>query len=154
MEKAGKNAVERLGPEACWDLLRSDTVGRLAVVVEQRPDVFPINYVVDGETLVFRSAVGSKFWAGLDVESALEVDGYKPRTQMAWSVVVHGHIRIVLDPLEKKAADTLGLQPWEPGEKNIYLRVVPESITGRLFHTAKPDIWKISEVDRRRSAFE
>jgi uncharacterized protein len=154
MEKAGKNAVEHLHPEACWDLLRRDTVGRLAVVVEHRPDIFPINYVVDGETLVFRSAAGSKFWAALDVESALEVDGYEPRTQMAWSVVVHGHIRLVLDELEKRTADSLGLQPWEPGEKNIYLRLIPGSITGRRFHTVEPDIWKISEVDRRRSAFE
>ena len=41
--------VEHLDPEACWQLLRSIRVGRLAVCADGRPLIFPVNYVVDGK---------------------------------------------------------------------------------------------------------
>ena len=46
--------VEDLSADDCWELLRADGVGRLAVVVDGEPDVFPVNYVVDRATIVFR----------------------------------------------------------------------------------------------------
>ena len=59
--------VEELAPEDCWDRLRADGVARLAVVVDGAPEIFPINYVVDRGTIVFRawarrSAARSRAW--------------------------------------------------------------------------------------------
>ena len=48
--------VVELDESACWGLLRSVEVGRLAVVVNHRPEIFPINFVVDHATVVFRTA--------------------------------------------------------------------------------------------------
>ena len=50
---------EELAEETCWDNLRTRRVGRLAVSVSNRPDVFPVNYVVDGKAIVVQTAPGS-----------------------------------------------------------------------------------------------
>src|SRR6476619_1600285 len=55
--------VEKLDHHECWSLLRSVTVGRLAVWVDDHPDIFPINYTVDHGSLVFRTAEGKKLHA-------------------------------------------------------------------------------------------
>ena len=60
--------LEILGTEACWELLASAPVGRLGVVVDGRPEIFPVNFVTDDRTIVFRTEVGSKL-AALDASS-------------------------------------------------------------------------------------
>ena len=68
--------VDELSESACWALLRTTTVGRLAVWVDDHPDIFPLNYAVDHGTLVFRSRAGTKVSAALsDAQVALEADG-------------------------------------------------------------------------------
>ena len=44
----------------CWDLLGANQIGRLAVVVAGRPDIFPVNYVVNEGEIYFRTGEGSK----------------------------------------------------------------------------------------------
>jgi uncharacterized protein len=48
--------VEVLTPTQCWDLLQSEEVGRLAVTLGYHPDIFPVNFVVDDRSIVFRTA--------------------------------------------------------------------------------------------------
>jgi hypothetical protein len=43
----------QLPTEECWRLLRGASVGRLAVWVHDHPEIFPINYKVHHESLVF-----------------------------------------------------------------------------------------------------
>ena len=84
--------VTHLEPPACWALLRSHEVGRLAVSIGDRPDIFPINYVVDHGAVVFRTAEGTKLAGAIKGEAvAFEADGYEPDSGEAWSVVVKGH---------------------------------------------------------------
>jgi hypothetical protein len=52
--------VQNLEHHECWAMLRTVSVGRLAVLADGRPDIFPINYTVDGGTLVFRTGEGTK----------------------------------------------------------------------------------------------
>ncbi|MEZ5248043.1 MAG: pyridoxamine 5'-phosphate oxidase family protein [Ilumatobacteraceae bacterium] len=54
-----------LGTDECWQLFRSAEVGRLAVSISNHPDIFPLNYVVDGESIVFRTAPGTKLAAAV-----------------------------------------------------------------------------------------
>ncbi|WP_258060846.1 pyridoxamine 5'-phosphate oxidase family protein [Arthrobacter sp. 4R501] len=58
-----QDLIERLAPDECRELLGSTTVGRLAVIVDHRPDIFPVNYVLDQGSIVFHTGVGTKFWA-------------------------------------------------------------------------------------------
>src|SRR4028118_1332365 len=63
MSGMGDSGVEVLGPSDCWAMLRTVDVGRLAVVVDGAPDIFPVNFVVDHGTVVFRPAPGTKLGA-------------------------------------------------------------------------------------------
>ncbi|MEP6296111.1 MAG: pyridoxamine 5'-phosphate oxidase family protein, partial [Ilumatobacter sp.] len=81
--------TEELTTEACWELLAATSVGRLAIDIAGKPDIFPINFVVDGDALIFRTGAGTKFAASaLLHDVAFEIDGYGPRERTAWSVVV------------------------------------------------------------------
>ena len=66
--------IDVLETNTCLELLRSNEVGRLAVAIANHPDIFPINYVVDHASVVFRTAEGTKLAAAVLGESvAFEV---------------------------------------------------------------------------------
>ena len=47
--------LEVLSDEECRALLSSGRVGRVAVTADALPVIAPVNYVVDGNTIVFRT---------------------------------------------------------------------------------------------------
>src|SRR5688500_11692317 len=95
MSSEPKDLTVALDESACWALLRGAEVGRLAIVVNHRPEIFPITFVVDHATVVFRTAAGTKLDWGAGRDVAFEVDGYYLGTGVAWSVVVKGLAREV-----------------------------------------------------------
>jgi uncharacterized protein len=133
-ESAG--LVVELDESACWGLLRSAEVGRLAVVVNHRPEIFPINFVVDHATVVFRTAAGTKLDWGAGRDVAFEVDGYEPDSGVAWSVVVKGLAREVKGMYEALDALELPLFPWHTSAKPHIIRIEPDQVTGRRFKVA------------------
>jgi hypothetical protein len=126
-------STHALGVHEALALLRSVPVGRLAVIVDEAPDIFPVNHLVDHGTIVFRTAEGTKLSAAHGHPVAFEVDGYDTSTGEAWSVVVHGVGRLVNDADEAIEALGLPLFPWQAGAKPQIVRVVPSTITGRRF---------------------
>lgn len=118
---------------AALALLRSVPVGRLAVVVDGAPDIFPVNHVVDHGSVVFRTALGTKLSASHGQRVAFEVDGYDQASGEAWSVVVHGVGRVVYESEEVIDALMLPIFPWQGGSKPQVVRVIPSTITGRRF---------------------
>jgi uncharacterized protein len=50
---------ETMDRPACEAFLANGSVGRLAVVVSDAPHIVPVNYVAEGATIVFRTAVGT-----------------------------------------------------------------------------------------------
>src|SRR5215210_6437150 len=132
----------KLSFDECWELLSAGNLGRLALVVDGHPDIFPVNYVLDRRTIVFRTGGGTKLWGAMTVKpAALEIDGYEPATEEAWSVVVRGETDLIGSSEEKAAVDALHLEPWQPGVKDHYVRLTPRVLTGRRFKVNKPDIW-------------
>lgn len=146
--------IERLTPDECWQLLGQTSVARLAVIVDRHPDIFPVNYVVDHGTIVFRTGIGTKFWSTMRDPCAMEVDGFEAGSGKAWSVVARGQAQLILDQEEKEAADALHLDPWQPGDKSHYLRLTLDAITGRRFKTTRPDIWNTPLTDPRTTMFQ
>jgi len=61
----GRTGIEVMDRDECLQMLRAENVGRVAVVDAGHPVIFPVNYAVDGETLVFRTAEGTKLDASL-----------------------------------------------------------------------------------------
>ena len=141
--------------DECWELLASSIVGRLAIIVEGHPEIFPVNFVLQRRSIVFRTGPGRKLWQSRKEEpAAFEIDGYDPATQEAWSVVARGATALIENPDEQSAADALGLEPWERGEKSHYVRLSPDVLTGRRFKVSAPDVWNTRLNDQRRSSFE
>ena len=132
-----KTGMTILDPDLCWNLVRAAEVGRLAVSIKDQPDIFPINFVVDHGTVVFRTAEGTKLAAAvLGRGVAFEADGLDASAGEAWSVVIKGRAEEVLKLIEVFEATDLPLFPWLTSPKPRFVRIVPESITGRSFHVA------------------
>lgn len=126
--------MDVLGESECLDLLRSVAVGRLAIAIQNVPDIFPINFVMDGRSIVFRTAEGTKLAASLlGVGVAFEVDGYDPDAGIAWSVVAKGRAVEIEKMYELFDAQELPLFPWHAGSKHRFVRINPTEITGRRF---------------------
>jgi nitroimidazol reductase NimA-like FMN-containing flavoprotein (pyridoxamine 5'-phosphate oxidase superfamily) len=137
MTTDAKTGMTILDPDLCWNLLRSAEVGRLAVSIQDQPDIFPINFVVDHGTVVFRTAEGTKLAAAvLGRGVAFEADGLDAVAGEAWSVVIKGRAEEVLKMIEVFEATDLPLFPWLTSPKPRFVRIVPASITGRSFHVA------------------
>jgi uncharacterized protein len=125
---------ETMSESASWSQLRQAEVGRLAVALDDGPDIFPVNFVVDRGSVVFRTAAGTKLAASAGRPVAFEVDGYDAAVGQAWSVVVKGMAHevkgfdAVIDALH------LPLFPWHRPSKPRIVRIEPASISGRRFH--------------------
>jgi nitroimidazol reductase NimA-like FMN-containing flavoprotein (pyridoxamine 5'-phosphate oxidase superfamily) len=119
----------------CWALLRRTDLGRLALVVGASPDIFPVNYVVDRGSVVFRTASGSKLDAADGRMVALEADGTDADQGVAWSVVVKGRAGVVRGLHDSIDAAFLPLHPVHPKAKPHLVRIEATSITGRRFRT-------------------
>lgn len=129
------NGTEVLDEDECWALLDQTSVGRLAIDINGKPDIFPINFVVDDRTVVFRSGAGTKLaGAALLHHVAFEIDGYLPLERTAWSVVIKGWAEQVERMEEVFAADDLPLFPWIAAPKPNFVRIRPRQVTGRRFH--------------------
>jgi len=141
--------------DQCWALLDSEVVGRVALIVDGHPEVFPVNFVLQRRSIVFRTAGGTKLWGAITAKpAAFEIDGYDAHEETAWSVMARGEAELVEDQAEKDAVDALLLEPWQPGEKSFYVRVPPKALTGRRFKVTQPDVWKTRLADPRRASFE
>ncbi|MHA7304217.1 pyridoxamine 5'-phosphate oxidase family protein [Arthrobacter sp. TMN-49] len=147
--------IETLSGAQCWEFLHGQVVGRLAVVAEDHPEIFPINYAVDGESIIFRTAEGTKLYGSTsNTPVAFEIDGYDPHTEQAWSVVLRGRVAAIEDGAGFEEANDLTLQPWQGGIKNHLMRILPLNLSGRRFQVTRPDVWRTPLTDPRRASFE
>jgi uncharacterized protein len=123
----------------------SGQVGRVAVTVPGSPPmIHPVNYAFDDrtESVVFRSALGSKLREGLSSgPAAFEIDGADPVDRTGWSVIIVGDGEEVLDPAEIERLEELGLEPWAPGLKTSWVRIQATSASGRRVVRIFDDSW-------------
>ena len=116
-------------------MLRSVDLGRIAIVAEDCPlELFPINFVVDHGTIVFRTAAGTKLTrVGQASDFAFEADDFDVGAGVAWSVIVHGAAETVQGRTDLFEMFDIELQPWHNSSKPFFVRLVPSSISGRRF---------------------
>jgi nitroimidazol reductase NimA-like FMN-containing flavoprotein (pyridoxamine 5'-phosphate oxidase superfamily) len=125
--------LEVLPFETCLRLLDAVSVGRVGFVADGTVTVLPVNFVMDGQSVVFRTAPGSKLASAEDGDSvAFEADNFDDITQSGWSVMVSGRAEVVEDDDDIDRLSRLGLQPWATGQdRPFWIRVRPASVTGR-----------------------
>jgi nitroimidazol reductase NimA-like FMN-containing flavoprotein (pyridoxamine 5'-phosphate oxidase superfamily) len=129
-----RTGLEMLDRDTCLELLAAEQVGRLAIGGSGAPVLMPVNYALDGETVVFRTDPGTKLErAGRWGRAAFEIDSFDREARTGWSVVVTGRLEEVTrhDAATLQRVTRLPLFPWAPGEKHHWLRLVPTQITGR-----------------------
>ena len=132
-----RDLTEILDEPACWELLEGSTVGRLGVDVGGQPDIFPINYVVDHRSIVFRTGAGTKLAAAVLMRHvAFEIDGYDPDDRSVWSVVIKGFATELERLTEILTAEDLPLYPWVATIKPSFVRIDVREVSGRRFHVA------------------
>lgn len=121
-----------LSEDESWELLASVALGRLVICLDSGPEIFPVNFVVQRPTVLFRSAEGTKLLSlVLNQHVAFEADGYSP--DEGWSVIVHGTAEVLSTNAEMNEADRAGLRPWVAMLKLRYVRIHASTISGRGF---------------------
>lgn len=124
--------VATMTTEECWQLLEESEFGRLAYRLVDEVHLVPINYVVDGRSILFRTSSGNKLLAAaLESDVAFETDWYDDVA--AWSVVARGHLRR-LEEDEAHRVDALRDTSWVPTSKWEVVELTPDEVTGRRFH--------------------
>jgi uncharacterized protein len=124
---------EEIPANECLELLKTHHFGRIAVIVDDHPIIFPINYAVDGDAVVFRTNTGAKLSGAVMGRVAFEIDGTDEGAHTGWSVVVQGvgsEITAALDHRSEQLRQ-LEVEPWVPGERARWVEILPQSITGR-----------------------
>jgi hypothetical protein len=127
------SGLEILDETECRRLLASAVVGRLVFTMGGLPAVRLVNFVVDGDTVVFATADGDKYRAAErgDVV-AFEVDAIDVERHLGWTVTAAGHLSVVSDEEQQEDGNLLPLRPWAPGNNaRHYIRLGIESIQGR-----------------------
>jgi len=127
-----ENGLEILTPAQCTALLEGGTVGRVAVTVAALPAIFPVNYTVLHDQIVFLTGEGTKLRAAVDrAVVAFQIDHFDQTTGSGWSVMAVGLAEEITDPDELATAWQLNLRPFASGDRSHFVKISPEFISGR-----------------------
>lgn len=131
MSAAGE-PITILSGDECWQLLSGESLGRLATSVGGQPEIFPVNFVVQNQTVLFRSAEGTKLITAL-INKVVAFEADRHDAVGGWSVVVKGEAHVLEIAADIQEAEDAHLRPWVPTLKLRFVRIMPSEITGRRF---------------------
>ena len=147
VEPVADGAAADAGQEADWTpgtleelseaesrlLLGSKDLGRIAVVREGRPEIFPVNFVLDGDVVIFRTGPGTKLDWSVMGPVAFEVEDIDSETRGGWVVEVKGTARDLTSAVDSRSEreKALPLTPWVGGEHSNWVSIVRPEISGR-----------------------
>ncbi len=125
---AAERLLHELAETACWELIASEVVGRLAWTGGEGLTVVPVNYALDGRSILVRTTAYSAIARECDDSPvAFEVDRYDPIARTGWSVLVRAHAHVDFD--DDDGASEVDV--WPSGIRSLHVRVEPDQITGR-----------------------
>ena len=121
-----------LGRHQCLRLLAERTVGRVVLVEDGVPTAHPVNYLLDGEEIVFATASRPKVLAAAGRHVlGFEVDSIDSHTHSGWSVVGAGEAYEITAPMRLAAlARTIG-ESWVPGSSGHTIAIPLRILHGR-----------------------
>ena len=135
--------IEELDEAESLRLIAPGGIGRIAYTSRFGPAVLPVNYKWHDGAIVFRTARHSALdedlqtgIAGGDYLVAFEIDEIDVSGRQGWSVLIQGPAHHVAAETERQAAAAAGVQPWPAGERELFLRIVPNRVTGRRIKPA------------------
>ncbi len=123
-----------LSTQECIDLLVSVPIGRVGLTLNALPVIFPVNYRLIGDSVVFGSMAGSSLSKATDgAIAAFQADSYDEAERSGWTVMAVGHASHLRD---SEALGRLELEgqlpePWALGESaEQYFQIGLEQISG------------------------
>jgi nitroimidazol reductase NimA-like FMN-containing flavoprotein (pyridoxamine 5'-phosphate oxidase superfamily) len=129
--------IEELDQDQCLNLISPGGIGRIAYTGRFGPAVLPVNYTLQGGTVVFRTAEHGPLdedlrtgIADADYKVAFEIDDIDPAARQGWSVLIQGPAHHVTGD-EEEAVRQTGVESWAPGDRELFVRIVPSRVTGR-----------------------
>jgi hypothetical protein len=132
---AASSAALALGEAESWRHLRNEDLGRVGVTLDGQPLVFPVNYAVKKEWIVFRTAAGTMLHRAPGSRACFEIDGYDRGLREGWSVMAVGKLEEITeaDDPHSQALRGLPVQPLAPGARPHWIALRVEGISGRQF---------------------
>ena len=113
-------------------MLASGQIGRVVYTEAAMPAAHPVNYLLDGEEVVFRTGEGAKLAAasrGFVV--GFQADEIDVERRSGWSVLGVGEAYEILDPARlSELADRLPT-PWAPDHTGHCISIPLQRLTGR-----------------------
>jgi nitroimidazol reductase NimA-like FMN-containing flavoprotein (pyridoxamine 5'-phosphate oxidase superfamily) len=129
--------LEELAEEQCLALIAPGGVGRIAYNSRIGLVVLPVNYALQDGAIVFRTAENGPLdedlrtgIANADYRVAFEIDSYDLETRQGWSVLIQGPAHHVTGTGED-AVRRSGVEPWAPGDRELFVKIVPSWLSGR-----------------------
>lgn len=121
-----------LSDDESWKLLNSVSLGRLVTRIGDQLELFPVNFVTQDGTVLFRTAEGTKLFSTVMNDKVLfEADDHT--IAEGWSVIIRGTARVLTSSEDIHGAERAQLLPWVPTEKLRFVRITPAEISGRRF---------------------
>lgn len=116
----------------CRSLLAAASVGRIGLSIDALPVVMPVNFVVDGDRVVFRTGTGAKLRQALQgAVVCFEVDDVDRLYHTGWSVLVTGHAAEIADRTELDRVRALPLRSWAELDEEHFVEIRIELLSGR-----------------------
>ena len=121
-------------------LLRSRDIGRIAFALDDKVEIFPVNYGVEGKVIIFRTGAGTKLAEVPKRPVTFEVDSWEPTSGIGWSVIARGNADEITTNIGRAAEHLrwVSVHPLAPGERWHWIGIVPAELTGRRFHVPPP----------------
>ena len=126
--------VTVLSEDECWSLLSSMSLGRLVTILGGKPEIFPVNFVTQRRTVLFRTAHGTKLYSAVMGDwVCFEADYHDPALTYGWSVIIQGRAKLLSAHADILDAEEAPLRSWIATSKPLFVRVIASEITGRRF---------------------
>lgn len=96
--------------------------------------ILPVNYGLDGDVVVVRTAPGPLLWAADHANVCFQVDEVDVDTRSGCTMLVRGLAERVGDghrPETVARTQQQASTPWAPGDRDELLRIIPRRVEGR-----------------------
>jgi uncharacterized protein len=124
-----------LDDDECFELLRTQTLGRVGCLHGRTMLVLPVYFAMAGHDIVFRTAPGAKLDAAiLSTRVVFEVDDPE-----GWSVLASGRAEEVRDERALEIPMAALCDTWAPGARKRIVRIRIDHISGRRISQPRRD---------------
>jgi nitroimidazol reductase NimA-like FMN-containing flavoprotein (pyridoxamine 5'-phosphate oxidase superfamily) len=134
-----RDGLEVLDRAECLRLLDGRSVGRIAGTFGALPVVLPVEYVMDGDSIVLETGRGTTLgFATAGAVVAFEVDNLHEHGHNGWTVMVTGVAEEVPDgPERDRLRSLLPDEPDDRDDRDVrFVRISSEIVSGRRTHPA------------------